>query len=273
MAVANPQQGDVLGARESRLMPANGEKWQGGLSVVLPAYNEIENIRFSVLTAHAILDELVEEFEIIVVSDGSNDGTDVEVERLQQRFARLRLIRKVQNEGYGFALRDGFRAARYRHLFFTDADRQFDIASLKDLLPHVADNDIVIGFRRYRQDTFLRRFLSFGYNVVVRTLFDLRVRDVDCAFKVFHREVFDRIEIESPHYFVNTEILVKARRLDLSIHQVGVHHLRRLEGLSKVRWGDIPLTIGEVLRIGRRLHRASAAELERGSVAMPPHIE
>ncbi|MGH7804621.1 MAG: glycosyltransferase, partial [Candidatus Binatia bacterium] len=79
-------------------MPGSPEKWRGGLSVVLPAYNEIENIRFSVLVAHALLDDLVEEFEIIVVSDGSTDGTDVEVERLQERFPRLRLVRKVRNE-------------------------------------------------------------------------------------------------------------------------------------------------------------------------------
>ena len=235
-----------------------GEKWRGGLSVVIPAFNEIENIRFSVLTAHAILDDLVEEFEIIVVSDGSTDGTDVEVERLQQRFVNLRLIRKTQNEGYGCALRDGFHAARHPHLFFTDADRQFDLASLKDLLPHIAEHDIVVGFRKHRQDTALRRFLSFGYNLVVRSMFDLRIRDVDCAFKLFRRSVFDRIEIESPRYFVNTEILVKARSLELSIHQVGVHHLRRLEGLSKVRWTDIPLTVREVLSIGRRLGRWSA---------------
>ena len=272
MAVATQSPGALADTRESRVTLAGGEKWRGGLSVVLPAFNEVENIRFSVLVAHAILVELVEEFEIIVVSDGSTDGTDVEVERLQQRFENLRLIRKVQNEGYGFALRDGFLAARYPHLFFTDADRQFDLASLKDLLPHLPHHDIVVGYRKHRQDTALRRFLSFGYNVVVRAMFDLRVRDIDCAFKLFHRAVFERIEIESPRYFVNTEILVKARRLNLSIFQVGVPHLRRLEGLSKVRWTDIPLTIREVLGIGRRLRRSGKAETQRRSLLEPRRL-
>lgn len=237
------------------MAPAEHRKWPHGLSVVLPAFNEIESIRFSVLTAHAILTELVETFEIIVVSDGSTDGTDVEVEHMVPRVANLRLVRKVENEGYGYALRDGFRAARHPFLFFTDADRQFDLVSLKDLLPHVERNDIVVGYRRHRQDTVLRRFLSFGYNLVVRLLFDLDVRDVDCAFKVFRREVFDRIQIESPRFFVNTEILAKARRLGLTIEQVGVPHLRRLEGLSKVRWADVWVTIREISSIGLALRR------------------
>lgn len=247
------------------------EKWRGGLSVVIPAYNEIESIRFSVLTAHAILSELVEEFEIIVVSDGSTDGTDVEVERLVPRLPHLRLLRKTENEGYGFALRDGFRAARLPFLFFTDADRQFDLVSLRDLLPHAETHDIVVGYRRHRQDTAMRRFLSFGYNVVVRALFDLAVRDVDCAFKVFRREVFDAIEIESPRFFVNTEILAKARRLGFSIQQVGVPHLRRLEGLSKVRWTDVFVTVREISSIGlaiRRLPRGPKARAR--PTASPP---
>jgi glycosyltransferase involved in cell wall biosynthesis len=240
--------------------PPETRKWPHGLSVVLPAFDEIESIRFSVLTAHAILSELVETFEIIVVSDGSTDGTDAEVERLIPRVPHLRLVRKIANEGYGFALRDGFRAARHPFLFFTDADRQFDLVSLQDLLPHAERHDIVVGYRKHRQDTAMRRFLSFGYNVVVRALFDLAVRDVDCAFKVFRREVFDEIEIESPRFFVNTEILAKARRLGLSIHQVGVPHLRRLEGLSKVRWSDVLVTIREISSIGRAIRRIPRRE-------------
>lgn len=242
--------------------------WPGGLSVVFPAYNEVGSIRFSVITAHAILSELVAEFEIIVVSDGSTDGTDREVESLLPRFSNLRLIRKLENEGYGFALRDGFRAARLPYVFFTDADRQFDLVSLKDLLPHLEHNDIVIGYRLHRQDTVVRRLLSHGYNVVVRVLFDLDVRDVDCAFKIFRRGVFDRIQIESPRFFVNTEILAKARALDLRIHQVGVRHLPRLQDLSKIGWWAIPETVRDLVMIRRALRGAAVAA--KGAPAAPP---
>ena len=244
--------------------------WEGGLSVVLPAYNEVGNIRFSVVTAHAILTELVREFEIIVVNDGSTDGTEREVEDLQARFPNLRLIRKARNEGYGFALRDGFAAATLPHVFFTDADRQFDMVSLKDLLPHVGRNDIVVGYRLHRQDTLLRRFLSNGYNVVVRMLFALDVRDVDCAFKIFRRSVFDEIRIESPRFFVNTEILAKARRLGMRIHQVGVPHLPRLHDLSKVGWWAVPETVRDLMLIRRSLARTPIATAPApGALAVP----
>jgi glycosyltransferase involved in cell wall biosynthesis len=245
--------------------------WDGGLSVVLPAYNEVGNIRFSIVTAHAILTELVREFEIIVVSDGSTDGTDVEVAELQCRFPNLKLIRKARNEGYGFALRDGFAAATLGHLFFTDADRQFDLVSLKDLLPHVGRNDIVVGYRLHRQDTFVRKMLSLGYNVVVRMMFALDVRDVDCAFKIFRRSVFEQIQIESPRFFVNTEILAKARRLGLRIHQVGVPHLPRLHDLSKVGWWAVPETVRDLWLIRRLLARTSPPTLPaaRSTLAVP----
>jgi hypothetical protein len=100
--------------------------------------------------------------------------------------------------------------------------------------------------------------ISIGYNVVVRIMFDLDVRDVDCAFKIFRRAVFDEIHIESPRFFVNTEILAKARRLGFRIHQVGVRHLPRLEGLSKVGWWAIPETIRDLRKIRRSLHHLPA---------------
>jgi len=244
--------------------------WEGGLSVVLPAFNEVGNIRFSVITAQAILSELVREFEIIVVNDGSTDGTDREVVDLQKRYANLKLINKARNEGYGFALRDGFTASTMPHVFFTDADRQFDMVSLKDLLPHVGRNDIVVGYRLHRQDTLVRRFLSHGYNVVVRLLFDLRVRDVDCAFKIFRRSVFEEIQIESPRFFVNTEILAKARRLGMRIHQVGVPHLPRLHDLSKVGLWAVPETVRDLLQIRRSIARSPVvAPPARGTLAVP----
>jgi len=244
--------------------------WQGGLSVVLPAYNEVGNIRFSVIIAHAILSELVREFEIIVVSDGSTDGTDREVDELVGRYANLKLIRKPENEGYGFALRDGFAAATLPHVFFTDADRQFDLVSLQDLLPHVGQNDIVIGYRQRRQDTLVRRLVSQAYNVVVRMMFGLDVRDVDCAFKVFRRSIFERIHIDSPRFFVNTEILAKARRLDLRIHQVGVRHLPRLQDLSKVGWWAIPETVRDLLQIRRSLARTLGPKSDAALASRSP---
>lgn len=223
------------------------------VSVVFPAYKEAENIEKCVLNAHSILTRLVKDFEIIVVDDGSTDDTKNICRQLEEKHENIKLISKEHNEGYGFALRDGFRQSRFELVFFSDSDRQFDISNLRDLLQHIDHHDVVIGFRKDRKDSKKRKFLSCGFNLLVTLLFDLNVKDIDCAFKVFHRRVFDQITIESERFFVNTEILAKAKRLNLSIKEVGVSHFPRLNGISKVGFGDIPRTLKELGRIYRLL--------------------
>ncbi len=230
------------------------EKFQKDISVVFPAYNEEENIEVCVLVAYHILKELVRNFEIVIVNDGSIDKTDDICRDLANRFPEVKLITKPMNEGYGYALRDGFKAARFGLIFFSDADRQFDIVNLKDTLRYIDKYDIVVGFRKKRQDSLKRKILSWGYNLIVRFLFDLNVRDIDCAFKVFKRGVFDKIAIESRRYFVNTEILAKARVLGFTIKEVGVSHFPRYEGESKVGFADIPRTLNELSRIFKSIH-------------------
>ncbi|MDD5085088.1 MAG: glycosyltransferase family 2 protein [Candidatus Omnitrophica bacterium] len=220
-----------------------------GISIVLPAYNEEANI------AHAINDVLKYfsdksiEYEIIVVNDGSRDKTRDIVKSF--RDSRIRLIDHETNQGYGRSLRDGFKAGRYEYLFFTDADRQFDITGLDVMLPIIRTDtvDLLIGYRIDRQDPFLRRFLSWGFNSLVGFIFDLNVKDIDCAFKVFRRHVFDKIEVRSKDFFVNTEILVKANFYGFRIVEVGVPHFPRQAGKSTVSFKYIPRTLRELTRI------------------------
>jgi len=225
------------------------EHFAKDISVVFPAYNEEENIEICIIIARAVLKELVNNFEIIIVDDGSTDNTGKISQQLEQRFPEVRVISKVQNEGYGFALRDGFKASKFDFVFFSDSDRQFDIVNLKDLLPWVDEYDIVVGFRKNRQDSIKRKILSLGYNMLVSLIFDLNIRDIDCAFKIFRKSIFERIDINSNRFFVNTEILAKARKLGCSVKEVGVTHFPRLEGSSKVGFKDIHWTLKEMKRI------------------------
>ncbi len=229
------------------------ERFNKDISVVFPAFSEEQNLEICVVIARAILKELVMNFEIIIVNDGSTDKTSDICRGLEMRFPEVRVISKHKNDGYGRALRDGFALARYDLIFFSDADRQFDISNIKDLLRFIDDYDIVIGFRRNRQDPLKRKVLSWGYNVVMRILFKLDTRDIDCAFKLFKKSVFSTIKIESKRFFVNTEILAKAGKSGFKIREVGVTHFPRFEGESKIGFLDIPRTVREIFRIYKLL--------------------
>ncbi|MCA9750884.1 MAG: glycosyltransferase family 2 protein [Gemmatimonadetes bacterium] len=217
------------------------------ISVVLPAYNEQDNIERQVVSVDDVLREMrFDDYEVVVVDDGSKDRTRAVCEELQSRVPKLRLLVHEVNQGYAKALRTGFTSAAMPLVFYTDADNQFDVHELKNLLAAIDDYDIVCGFRIYRFDPFSRLVLSWGYNLIVRVLFRIRVRDVDCAFKLFRREVFDRIQIESKKFFVDTEILAKASKIGLKMTEIGVRHYPRTAGESTVRPSHVISTLSEI---------------------------
>ena len=201
------------------------------LSLVFPAFNEAANLPTLLESATKIGDQLGVDFEIVIVDDGSEDQSAVVLERWRQRDPRIRSVHHVTNRGYGAALRAGLREARGELVFFSDADLQFDLREIADLLAHADDEiDIVAGYRAPRRDPWLRRVIARVWGHLIRVLFDLPIRDIDCAFKVFRRDVVDAIPIESVGAFVNTEILVRARRAGFRIRQIPVSHRPRRSG-------------------------------------------
>jgi len=225
------------------------------IAIVLPAYNEEDNIARQVESVDSVCRDLrFDDWEILVVDDGSRDGTRAVVEGLKPRYPKLKLLVHEVNQGYAKALRTGFTSAVMPLVFYTDADNQFDVRELKNFLPAIEDYDLVCGFRIYRFDPFTRLVLSWGYNLLVRIVFRIRVRDVDCAFKLFRREIFDRIHIESRKFFVDTEILAKAAKLGLRMTEIGVRHYPRTAGQSTVRPSHIISTLGEIVTMWRDIH-------------------
>jgi dolichol-phosphate mannosyltransferase len=220
------------------------------ISIVLPAHNEADNIVRQVEACLGVAGTLpVEAFEIIVVDDGSTDETAALVENLIKKGGQIRLIRHDTNRGYAEALKSGFSSARMRLIFYTDADNQFDIRELKNFLPAIEDYDIVSGFRIYRYDPLSRLILSWGFNLLVRIIFRIRLRDIDCAFKLFRREVFHKVTIRSKKFFVDAEILAKARFFRFRMTEIGVRHYPRTAGASTVRPSHIPRTLLELGKI------------------------
>jgi dolichol-phosphate mannosyltransferase len=238
------------------------------VSVVLPAYNEVDNVVVAVERALAVLASMTMNYEVIVVDDGSSDGTaDAVLPLVEANPGQVRLFRHVQNVGYGAAIRTGMCNAKGELIFYTDADNQFDIGELKWFLPLIADHDMVVGFRVYRYDPVLRSILSWLYNRLVNVLFRVRVRDVDCAFKLFRREVVEKTPIDSTDFFVDTELLARARKWNFRIVERGVRHYPRTAGETTVRASHIGLTLKTVARMWRRIYFPTKAMLEESAAA------
>ena len=236
------------------------------LSVVLPAFNEEECVAVAVTRAMDVLPGLARDWEVIVVDDGSTDRTPEILEELARtHYPRVRFLRHKVNLGYGAALRTGFSHARYDTVFYTDSDNQFDIGELAHALPMMRDHDVLVGFRVYRYDSPLRVIVSWGYNTLVRVLFRVRVRDVDCAFKIFRREVLDKIDIETTNFFVDTELVAKARKWNFRLVEKGVRHYPRMAGETKIEPSDIPRTLRVVFQMWRRIHVPTRAQIDAAS--------
>ncbi len=200
------------------------------LSVVMPAHNEEANIEVVVRRCLEVLPSLVSSFEVVVVNDGSCDATGQILDHLSAEDSRVVALHHEVNRGYGDALMTGFSNARGDYVMFTDSDRQFDIADLQRLLPYVGQYDVVAGYRIKRQDPPLRLLYAWIFNMAVRVFFGIRVRDIDCAFKVFRGDLLRQMNLEIGGALINTEMLAKARGQGATLTEVGVNHYPRLVG-------------------------------------------
>lgn len=204
----------------------------GKLSLVLPAHNEVANLEPVVRRALEVLPELAPAFEVIVVDDGSRDGTAELADRLAAEHPAVRVVHHPVNRGYGAALTSGFQAATGDYIMFMDADQQFDPADLAHLVPFLPDADVVAGYRIQRRDPWIRLLYARIFNLCMRALFGLPVRDIDCAFKVYRAELLKALTLTTSGALINTELLVKARMAGARVVEVGVRHYPRLTGES-----------------------------------------
>jgi glycosyltransferase involved in cell wall biosynthesis len=200
------------------------------LSLVFPCLNEEKNIEAAVREAEPAVRNFFDDFEIIIVDDGSRDGTGAIVDGLASANSRIRVIRHPQNRGYGAALKSGFAHCTKDLIFFTDADRQFDLRELGRLILLIEECDIAAGYRLNRRDPLLRRMNGFLWTKATALLLGFTMRDVNCAFKLFRRGVFSELRLRSDGALINAEILARARKKGFVVREIGVHHYPRSAG-------------------------------------------
>lgn len=228
---------------------------QNSISVFFPFHNEQENIRRVYESATSVLKKMGMDYEIILVDDGSKDKTREIADAIAAADPRVRAVHHPVKSGYGAALQSGFRAAAKTLVFYTDGDCQFDLNDLPPLLPLMQQYDIVSCFRINRQENLRRKLNAWCWTRLINCLFGLKIRDMNCAFKLYKRKIFDVIKMESKGSLLNSEILARATRHGFTITQVGVRHYPRTAGKAGPKTKVIFRAFRELWKLYWRMKR------------------
>ena len=229
------------------------------ISIFMPAFNEEGNIATTIIDARDSAKAVANEYEIIVVDDGSRDRTDEVVMELAKHDPNIRLVKHEKNKGYGAAVKTGLKACRKDWIFFTDSDGQFHYDELPQFVKSIGKYDLIIGYRKKRMDPFHRVFVA---QVLLKiwnfVLFGLTVRDVDCAFKLFKKEVRDSVHLDTESAITVTEFIVKAKSLGYKILQLPVtHYPRKFGEQTGGNWRVIARAARESFHLYKQLHEVA----------------
>jgi glycosyltransferase involved in cell wall biosynthesis len=204
------------------------------LSIFFPAYNDAATIPSMVISAFLTVQKITNDFEIIVVNDGSKDHTAELLNELQRLYPQVRVITHPQNRGYGAALRTGFSSASKEWVFYTDGDAQYDPREMVKLVEALESNiDIVNGYKIERSDPLHRIIIGRLYHHIVRIIFGFRLRDVDCDYRLIKRSIFDKVQLTSSSGTICLEMVKKMQDFRYRFSEIPVHHYHRAHGKSQ----------------------------------------
>lgn len=226
------------------------------LSVFFPAYNDAPSLPGLIHKTFAVLESHVDDYEVIVVNDGSQDKTGQVLEELRREYApHLRVMTHAQNRGYGGALRTGFESATRDFVFYTDGDGQYDVEELPRLLEVVSPaTGLVNGYKLERHDPAHRIWIGTIYNLCARLMFRIRIRDIDCDYRLIRRTLLDSIHLTSTSGTICVELVRKLELSGCEVKEIGVHHYPRLHGRSQFfRVRSLATTFLQLVRLWIRL--------------------
>jgi glycosyltransferase involved in cell wall biosynthesis len=219
------------------------------LSFVYPMFNEAENIETCVRESLKYGARMAKSFEIVVVDDASTDGCGQIADRLSQEHPEVRVIHHEKNRRLGGALKTGFAAAKNDWILYIDSDLPVDLNEALAAIPLTEKADVVIGWRRTRAESIRREIISKVYNLMIRTVFDLHVRDVNFAFKLFKRSFYQQVRLTSEGSFIDAELLLELRRAGARLNEIGMNYYPRVAGVSTLSSNSVIFKIlGEMTR-------------------------
>ena len=203
------------------------------ISVFFPAYNDSQTIPRLVKGVIKTLKKITKDYEVIIVNDGSKDNTAAVAEELSRKYKNVRVVHHRTNKGYGAALKTGFKSSTKDFVFYTDGDAQYDVKELEKLVGNLGDADVVNGYKLKRSDDLYRVVLGRLYHWGAKMLFNIRLRDIDCDFRLIRRKVFDKISLESNSGVICVEMMKKIQNAGFKIVEIPVHHYPRESGSSQ----------------------------------------
>jgi glycosyltransferase involved in cell wall biosynthesis len=225
------------------------------VTLFYPMYNEVKSVQPMTHKALEVMRSVADDFEILIIDDGSSDGSEKIADELAQSDPHIRVIHHQGNQGYGQALRTGFASATKDFVVYTDADEPADLRLIGGALEHLIDYDMVIGYRLQRWEGWKRFIFSKVYNFLVTVLFGVRVHDINFSFKLFHRVQLQQFRLGAGSAFIDGELLAEAARYGLTIFEMPVEYLPRKFGESKFNSMRAALyTLEEIVAYARRRH-------------------
>lgn len=219
------------------------------VSFFCPAYNDEENLPILIPRVSLFLNDITDTFEIIIVHDGGSDRTGEVADELAKKLPHVRVIHHPKNLGYGTTLRDGFFASKYDYVMYTDGDNQYDVEEFKPYLHLLEDADAISGYVRQKAVSSGRKIQSFCFNTVIKILFCVNLKDVNCSMKMYKKKVIDGMEIKSSSAFIDAEMLIRAKRAGFGIKQFPVTHFVRTGGVASGSKPSVILsTVGDMVK-------------------------
>lgn len=226
------------------------------LSIFFPTYNDAKILSYLISKADRVASLIADDYEILIINDGSKDDTKETLMPLEKVYPKLRILNHNYNRGYGAALISGFKNSRYEWVFYTDGDGQYDPSEIIKLTEKISVHvDVVNGYKIKRGDNIIRRFIGYINNTILHIVFPLPISDIDCDFRLIRKSELKKFDLKSTSGTICTELIMRLKLVGARFEEIGVSHYSRPFGKSQFfTFTNIFRTVRDNIRLYKEIH-------------------